>query len=219
MPESIVFGVTGSSSQCFSFRSTDLYVLGTGNLGGTRVEAAIADQTSGSGRSCCRTFGIRERHTGWSWIAPGNEYTTSIPNAVQKIMYPSGMSNPMVLWKTTVNSNSNMDFYQYYSSSSTEPVAKTTSHRKNANGNNYAMPVSEKDTYNWVYAEVRLNDYHMDGLTNTKREAVIVHEMLPGYGLRDLYNNANQASIMFGSISGTATRLTSDANSMLNAKY
>ena len=153
------------------------------------------------------------------WIAPGNEYTTSIPNAVQKIMYPSGMSNPMVLWKTTVNSNSNMDFYQYYSSSSTEPVAKTTSHRKNASGNYYAMPVSEKDTYNWVYAEVRLNDYHMDGLTNTKREAVIVHEMLHGYGLRDLYNNANRASIMFGSISGTATGLTSDANSILNAKY
>lgn len=77
-------------------------------------------------------------------IFPGNEYTTSIPNAVYKLMYPGGgLSNPMVLSKTTVH----------------------------------------------------------------------------GYGLRDLYSSASTTSIMYGYISGYATGVTWDANSVLNSKY
>lgn len=104
-------------------------------------------------------------------------------------------------------------------------VAKTKSFRKNSSGNYYAMPVVTKETYDWVYAEVHINDgriYSSNGtqlLSNSKIQAVLIHEMLHGYGLKDLYNSANRNSIMYGSISGTATGLTSDANRVLNSKY
>ena len=66
VPKTIVFGGTGSSSQCFSFSPRTCMFWALGTWGGNRVETAIADQTGGSGRSCCRTLSIRERHTGWS---------------------------------------------------------------------------------------------------------------------------------------------------------
>ena len=55
--------------------------------------------------------------------------------------------------------------------------------------------------------------------TNQKRAAIIIHEMLHGFGLKDLYSSLNKNSIMYGYSSGTATGVTSDANQILNDKY
>lgn len=151
-------------------------------------------------------------------IHDGCEYTVSIPNAVNKLMYPSGMTNPLILYQTTTYQHSKMDFYQIYDTG-IQSVAYTTSWRKNSSGNYYAMPTYEKDMYDWVYAEITLNDAYMDPMTNQKRAAIIIHEMLHGFGLKDLYSSLNKNSIMYGYSSGTATGVTSDANQILNDKY
>lgn len=78
------------------------------------------------------------------WIAPGCQYTVSIPNATRKLMYPDSGTNPLILSDTTDHNHSKLDFYQY-SGSSTDVLAYTTSHRKNTNGEYYAMSVSEKN--------------------------------------------------------------------------
>ena len=135
-------------------------------------------------------------------IASGVEYTVSIPNAAQMLMYPGGgLSNNLVLSQTTSYDASKMDFYQYRNTNDTA-VAKTKSFRKNSSGTYYAMPISEKDIYDWVYAEVHINDgriYSSTGtqlLSNSKIQAVLIHEMLHGYGLKDLYYSSNKSSIM-----------------------
>ncbi|RSD21090.1 hypothetical protein [Mesobacillus subterraneus] len=151
------------------------------------------------------------------WIDSGCEYTVSIPNAVNKLMNPSGMTNPLIISKTTVKSSSKMDFYQNYVNNGI--YASTSVFRKNSSGVYYQMPVSEKDTYDWVYGEIKINDYKMGQLTSTPREKVIIHEMLHVYGLKDLYLYENRSSIMYGYSDGTATTLTSDANNVLKAKY
>lgn len=148
------------------------------------------------------------------YVAPGTEYTVSIPNAAQKLMYPSGMTNNLVLSKTTDKNASKIDFYQYRSSDGI--AAKTSSWRKNPNGTYYAMPTFEKDTYDWIYAEIHINDFYMANYSNTVREKVLIHEMLHGYGLKDINKSS---SIMHYNVSGTATGVTSDANNVLNQKY
>lgn len=148
------------------------------------------------------------------YIAPGTEYTVSIPSAAQKLMYPSGMSNNIVLSRTTNSNASKMDFYQYRTADGI--AAKTSSWRKNSAGAYYAMPVIEKDSYDWVYAEIHINDYYMAGYTNTNRDKVLIHEMLHGYGLKDINR---PTSIMHYTVGGSATGLTSDANTVLNQKY
>ena len=45
-------------------------------------------------------------------IHDGCEYTVAIPAGAQKLMYPTGMTNPIVLWQTTNYQQSKMDFYQ-----------------------------------------------------------------------------------------------------------
>jgi hypothetical protein len=151
------------------------------------------------------------------WIDSSCEYTVSIPSAANKLMNPIGMTNPLVISKTTVKSSSKIDFYQKYANDGY--VASTSVFRKNSSGVYYQMPVSEKEIYDWVYGEIRLNDYYMGSYTNANREKTIIHEMLHVYGLKDLYDSSNSWSIMYGYSSGTATALTSDANAVLNAKY
>ncbi len=152
------------------------------------------------------------------WIDPNCEYTVSIPNAVQKLMYPDGLSNPLILSYTDVNQNSKMDFYQYYDILDGS-AAYTTTHKKNSNGEYYAMFPNEKDVNDWVYAELHINDYLMNNISKTEREKILIHEMLHGYGLKDLYNEANKASIMYGKNGGVASGVTADANRILNDKY
>lgn len=152
------------------------------------------------------------------WIAPGCQYTVSIPNATKKLMYPDSGTNPLILSDTTDHNHSKLDFYQY-SDPDTNTVAYTTSHRKNSSGQYYAMPVYEKNMNDWVYAEVHINDAIMDGMTNAKREVILIHEMLHGYGLKDLYDSRNISSIMYGYSYGTATGVTAEANTILTEKY
>jgi hypothetical protein len=151
------------------------------------------------------------------WIDPGNEYTASIPNAVQKLMYPSSGSNPLVLTRTTVNQSSKMDFYQYDLDDGYNAYAMTF--RKNSSGEYYAMSRKEKDSYDWIYGEIHLNDNNLTNFTPAKREVTIIHEMLHVYGLKDLYDYENKWSIMYYSSAKTATGVTNDANYVLNAKY
>lgn len=154
------------------------------------------------------------------WIAPGNEYTVSIPRAVQKLMYPgNGMSNCLVLSRTTVNQQSKLDLHQYTDRWDQGTLGYTELFRKNSSGKYYAMYISELNTHDWVYGEVNINDYYLQHETSAIKEKVILHEMLHVYGLRDLYNTSNRHSIMYWDIRGSATGLTSDANGVLNSKY
>lgn len=149
------------------------------------------------------------------WISPTCEYTNSIPNAAQKLMYPPSSvgTNPLILNRTYTNSASKMDFYQY---SKTDYInAYTMTYRKNTSGNYYAMPVSEKEKYDWVYGEIYINDNYMNNYSTSTREAVILHEMLHVYGLKDI-SNAN--SIMYYATPNAKT-MTKDANDAINKKY
>jgi len=152
-------------------------------------------------------------------IHDGCEYTVAVPAAAQKLMYPTNMTNPIVLWQTTNYEQSKMDFFQEYEEYSSY-IAYAISFRKNDSGVYYAMDPTEKDLYDWVYGEIYLNDYYLNSMTADKRSTTILHEMLHVFGLKDLYNEANKGSIMYGyGYSRTTTVLTSDANQVLNNKY
>lgn len=143
-------------------------------------------------------------------IRPGVEYTKSIPNAVNKLVYPSGMSNNLTLNPTNDYMTSKMDFYQYRAYDNINASASV--YRKNSSGV-YYNSTSEKDSVDWVYGEIKINDVYMDG--NPKAELVLVHEMLHVYGLKDIkYNN----SIMYYA-TPMVNGMTSDANGVLNNKY
>lgn len=157
------------------------------------------------------------------FITSGCEYTASIPEAVKLLRYPSGMWNPIVLTKTTVQKQSKMDFYQIYNDGEySNTSAYTIIYRKTDSGytglkvaNGYTQP----DQYDWVYGDITLNDYLMRNYGDSKK-LTILHEMLHVYGLRDLYSSDKTWSIMYGYRSGrTATGLTSDANQVLVNKY
>jgi hypothetical protein len=150
-------------------------------------------------------------------IDSDNEYTVSIPNAVQKLTYPSSGSNPLILSKTTNYMSSKMDFYQYTDADYINGLTRVF--RKNSSGQYYLMTVSEKDKYDWRYGEVFLNDYYLKNMSSADREEVIIHEMLHVYGLKDLYDYENKWSIMYYNDATTATGVTNDANYVLNAKY
>lgn len=148
-------------------------------------------------------------------IHPGNEYTSSIPNAAYKLQYPSGLSNNLVLNQTNDYMTSKMDLYQYNTIDGRN--AMTSVFRKNSTGTYYNC-TSQMNSYDWVYGEIRINDYYMSTLSaNSKAtcEAVIIHEMLHVYGLNDI---SNSSSIMYYK-TPNVTSVTSDANAVLNNKY
>lgn len=155
------------------------------------------------------------------WISSSNEYYRSIPNAVNRVIYPPGLSNNLVLSKTSVNQQSNLDFYQTYKTSGAT-VASTTSWKKNSSGQYYQMYVYEKDLGNWVYAEITLNDYYMDGYTFAKRETIIAHEILHALGLKDVYKSSNKHLMMYGYAEGipnSGKNLSNIENNIIKAKY
>lgn len=156
-------------------------------------------------------------------IFPGNEYTSTIPGAISMLMYPPGsLSNPLVLWQTTVTANSQMDFYQYNDPGDGRAAVTSVWFKdSNGNGEDYIkMAPIQMDWYNWRYAEVRMNDAMLDPMSTSKRKLVVLHEMLHGYGLRDLVTAANKPRVMYQFMSGwTATGLTAAENAVLVAKY
>lgn len=146
------------------------------------------------------------------YIVSGNQYTVSIPQAVSKLRYPSGLWNPIVLTKTTVQSQSKMDIYQYSADDGNN--AKTNVWRKNSSGS-YYNSTSEMEKNDWVYGKVWINDLNMDGYDNDLRSAIILHEMCHVYGCKDIKNTD---SVMYGATLYVRT-LTSDANQVLVNKY
>lgn len=133
---------------------------------------------------------------------PGFEYTATVPNAVTKLMYSKNyfgdttIHNNLYLYETTVHANASIDFKQEYLQNTVN--AKTSFYRKNSSGVYYQMLISELDISDWVYATITINDYNMNGYQSWKREAVVLHELLHAYGIRDLYNYANRYNIMYG---------------------
>lgn len=151
-------------------------------------------------------------------IHEGCEYTVAIPDGAKKLMYPTNMTNPIVLWQTTDYQQSKMDFYQV-SSSTADYSAATSFFRKNASGQYYQMYISELNLYDWVYGEITLNDYYMVSMTKEHRSATVLHEMLHVFGLNDLYSLSNKGSIMYGVDDRNTMVMTADANQVLNEKY
>jgi hypothetical protein len=148
-------------------------------------------------------------------IQPGVEYTRSIPNAVKKLMYPSGMSNNLVLSPTTSYMASKLDFEQIFLKNGINAYASV--YRKDSSGK-YYNSTSQMDSLDWVYGVVTINDFYMNDLSKNKPdtcEAVIIHEMLHVYGLKDV---SNSSSIMFG-FTPMVIGVTIDANNVLNSKY
>lgn len=173
------------------------------------------------------------------WIDSSCEYTSSIPAAVSGFTNPSGMWNPLTLYRTTVKSYSVIDFYQVRSATDEYKgvLAKTRSFRKTSSGNYYHMDASEKDTYDWNYCEITINDYYLcdsfynstiaslpssvtGGSANNFRRKVIMHELGHVYGCKDLKKSSNKDSLMYeNGVVGTGTSMTSDVNNVLNDKY
>lgn len=173
------------------------------------------------------------------WIDSGCDYTVSIPNAVSGFVNPSGFWNPLSLYQTTVQSSSLIDFYQVNSNTAgwANVLAATYTYRKDSGGNYYAMPSSEKNTYDWVYCDIKINDFYMctsyynnnyaslsssitGGSVNAFRRKIIMHELGHVYGCKDLYNSGNTDSLMYayGNI-GTGIDMTADVDAVLDAKY
>jgi hypothetical protein len=152
------------------------------------------------------------------WQSSGSQavttaYQSRIASAVQKIMYPTGLSNPIILWRTTTNSDSKMDFY--LDGNIGANVNASTSCWRKVNGKYEAMPLSQLDTYDWVYGVIRINHTLMNGYTNVVREAVIIHEMMHVYGAKDI----NDSSTIMYRNTPLVTGLTADANQVLVNKY
>lgn len=146
------------------------------------------------------------------YMVSGNQYTATIPQAVSKLRYPSGMWNPIVLTSTTVQKNSKMDMYQYSENDGNN--AKTSVFRKNTAGV-YYNSTSEMDLNDWVYGKIYINDTYMSAYDNNLRSTIILHEMLHVYGCKDINNTS---SIMHYS-TPSVRNLTSDANAVLVQKY
>lgn len=146
------------------------------------------------------------------YIIPGNEYTVSIPQAVKKLINPSGMWNPIKLSATSVQKHSKMDIYEY--SEADGRNANTSVFIKNSNGV-YENSTARKDSIDWLFGDIHINDNYMSGYDNDLRSTIILHEMLHVYGCKDIIN---ENSIMYKS-TPLVRSLTSDANDVLIAKY
>ncbi len=81
-----------------------------------------------------------------------------------------------------------------------------------------ALPISQKDYQDWYWAKIKLNIPMMNQLGTARRCGTIVHEMLHGYGFKDVYDNRN--NIMYGYMDTTnVSYVTQEVNNKLNEKY
>lgn len=179
----------------------------------------VSQTFSISTEAATRVYWYKKMASGGSilyWVDSGVTYSTQIRAAEVEIEIPAaGYNNPMTMSKTTTKSSSKMDFYQY-SDANSSTIARTYSYTSQ---NATPMPVSDKDVYDWYWCKIELNHPKLQGLASAKRATIIVHEMLHAYGGKDTYSSDQTSSIMYGYSSGTATGVTSDANSFLNNKY
>ncbi|MDR1409589.1 MAG: hypothetical protein LBJ12_04845, partial [Oscillospiraceae bacterium] len=143
-------------------------------------------------------------------------YQNRVVSVRERIMYPGGgMTNPIILWRTTVYSDSKMDFTQNNNLLS-GAAASTSVWRKNSS-NQWYNSTNQMDTYDWVFGKITLNHYYMKDYSNAKNELIIMHEMMHVYGAKDISDDPS--SIMYKKTSWTCTGLTPDANKLLNNKY
>lgn len=174
------------------------------------------------------------------WIDSGCTYTVSIPNAASGLANPpGGLTNPLALSYTSVQSYAKMEFYEIYGTQGIweKAFAATMVFRKNGSGIYEVMTAVEREFSDWVYATIFLNealmgDAHWNstlkklptnitgGSVNAFRKKVIMHEMAHAFGCKDLYNNSNKDSLMFANgIASTGINVTSDVNKVFNDKY
>ncbi|MDR1409208.1 MAG: hypothetical protein LBJ12_02835 [Oscillospiraceae bacterium] len=142
--------------------------------------------------------------------------------ARERIMYPPGLSNPIILWRTTTWLDSKMDFKQYAGNQTTATVGVTQWFKRIAPGNTQSsfgvMMKSELDQQDWLYGTIAFGNAQMKRYNANKQELIIIHEMMHVYGGKDITAASsilNAAEIE----SGVVTKLTSDANSILVDKY
>ena len=72
------------------------------------------------------------------------------------------------------------------------------------------------DSTNWIYGEIHINEMQMGMYSTELNSAIILHEMLHVYGLKDQYYDPN--CIMYG-YTPKVYHLTPTANDVLNSKY
>ena len=139
------------------------------------------------------------------YIHPDCEYTSSIPDAVQIWMYP-GWWNPISMYPTGYT-GSNVDFHQYYATNtSTLAYAQCFDY-----DNNLIPPTpSGKDTRNWRYGKIFINDGKMDGRAWNVKMFVLCHEMGHVFGLKDI--DGPTSSLMYRYLTNPPNSVTNDAN-------
>lgn len=86
------------------------------------------------------------------------------------------------------------------------------------------MLISEKDTYDWVYATIQIAEVNMAHLSSDLKRTILIHEMLHAYGLRDLFQSNNTNKIMYGYWGDwtsyvISAGVTPESNAILNGKY
>jgi hypothetical protein len=178
------------------------------------VSAATAAQISWKGKL---TPGQTNHTIAYWWdTSVSTAYQNRIVTAREKIMYPTGMSNPIILWRTTVNNDSKMDFYQINTDSIFNMA--TYLYKKDTPTSAYRkLNTSELDTTNWVYGIINIYDKNVKNFSNTYKEVIIMHEMMHVYGGKDIFGDTT--SIMCGLALPNLTGLTADANQLLINKY
>lgn len=145
------------------------------------------------------------------WIDSGCTYTDSIPASVQMWAYP-GWWNPINLYQTSNYSSSTMDFYEYYDSNS-NVYAYAESYKYGASS---PMPIYLKDSEDWRYGRIYINEAKMLPQTPSRRKAIICHEMGHVFGLKDIDTSS---SIMYRYGNLIPLQVTLDANNAIVTKY
>jgi hypothetical protein len=149
------------------------------------------------------------------WVDSGNSYADRINESKNKLRYPKGLWNPIVLNRTYTKSYSKMDLYEIYDSTS-DANAYTQYYKAKTNGSENIAYINELDYIEWIYNKIFINDYHMRNYDNDLQSTVILHEMCHCYGGADVYDNS--ATIMYG-WTPVVRGMTKDFNDILVQKY
>ena len=149
------------------------------------------------------------------WVDSGNSYADRNNESKNKLRYPKGLWNPIVLNRTYTKSYSKMDLYEIYDSTS-DANAYTQYYKAKTNGSENIAYINELDYIEWIYNKIFINDYHMRNYDNDLQSTVILHEMCHCYGGADVYDNS--ATIMYG-WTPVVRGMTKDFNDILVQKY
>jgi hypothetical protein len=124
-----------------------------------------------------------------------SNYGTSISNAAQNWYYPGWTNSLSPATRTTVQSNSAIDFHTYYDI------------YDGANGYTDwrifgSSTVIDPNSTNWDWASISLNVVSLSGRSSEDIQGVVAHEM--GHAFALAHNNTNPYSIMCQERSGRA---------------